>query len=246
MNGILVRIGVDSVYGEWNAPADPETGEFVYLPIPEKNPTKFHPKCARSYDEFRCPLTEFAARRGLDLERDLRFPNGLFKRDVHLDPDFGILTYGNRANSKSAAIRKLRNGDLVVFFAGMRSTRSSDKQLIYGLVGILVVDEVVDVPTIPQARWAENAHTRKINHDPNDVVIRGKRHESGRLSRFISIGEYRNRAYRVRRDILDEWGNLSVNDGYIQRSAVPPRFCDAVRFYRWFRSQKRELVQRNN
>jgi hypothetical protein len=35
MRATLVRIGIDQAYGAWNAPMDPETNDFVYVPIPE-------------------------------------------------------------------------------------------------------------------------------------------------------------------------------------------------------------------
>ena len=43
-----------------------------------------------------------------------------------------------------------------------------------------------------------------------------------RMRHVRGLGEWRDRAYRVRKDLLKTWGGLSVNDGYIQRSAVPP------------------------
>ena len=60
------------------------------------------------------------------------------------------------------------------------------------------------------------------------------------------IGEYRDRAYRVDRTILAEWGGLSCRDGYLQRSAVLPTLLDPPRFMRWFDSQAPELVSSNN
>ena len=69
---------------------------------------------------------------------------------------------------------------------------------------------------------------------------------SGRLDRCISIGERRDRAYRVRKDLLETWGGLSVKDGYIQRSVVPPSFLDSGRFYEWFLRQNAVLLMQNN
>lgn len=246
MKGLLVRIGVDQAYGNWNAPADPKTGEFIYLPIPENKQRQFHPNCRRSYSEFLPALEKFAARRRLNLDEDLRFPRELMKRDIHLDPDYEYLTYGNRANSKNSVFRKLESGDLVVFYAGMRSVEPEDGELVYGIVGLFVVDEVLDVPDVARASWHENAHTRKIKHASDDIVIWGKPRVSGRLSRYLPIGEFRSKAYRVRLDVLGEWGELSVKDGYIQRSAVPPWFENAEKFYRWFKRQRVRLLRRNN
>jgi hypothetical protein len=36
MRAYLVRIGVDQAFGGWNAPMNPETREFVYVPIPSE------------------------------------------------------------------------------------------------------------------------------------------------------------------------------------------------------------------
>jgi hypothetical protein len=36
-----------------------------------------------------------------------------------------------------------------------------------------------------------------------------------------------------------------VKDGYVQRSARPPRFTDSARFYEWWLQQKVPLVQEN-
>ncbi len=41
------------------------------------------------------------------------------------------------------------------------------------------------------------------------------------------------------------WGRLSVNDGWIQRSAVPPSFLAAGRFYEWFLEQEIPLIDGN-
>ena len=36
MRTYLVRVGIDQAVGKWNAAIDPGTGDFVYIPIPEK------------------------------------------------------------------------------------------------------------------------------------------------------------------------------------------------------------------
>jgi hypothetical protein len=69
---------------------------------------------------------------------------------------------------------------------------------------------------------------------------------SGRIRRCLPIGELRNRAYRVRHDLLEAWGGLDIQDGYIQRSVRLPAFLDAGTFYRWFLKQRPELVAANN
>lgn len=245
MKAILVRIGVDHSYGGWNAPANPESREFIYVPIPESPATKFHPGCERKFEELQPPLERFAQSMGLDLFDDMHCPRQLLVRSMHLDPDFEHLTYGDVGDRRGSHIRELEENDLLVFYAGLRPCQPCNHKLLYALVGVFLVDEVVSAASIPQRRWNENAHTRKQKRGPSDIVVRAKSKESGRFARFIPIGEYRERAYRVRRDLLKDWGGLTVNDGYIQRSARPPRFLDANRFRRWLDGQDVALIQAN-
>jgi hypothetical protein len=142
-------------------------------------------------------------------------------------------------------IARLGPGDLLVFYAGLRPI-IGQKELVYALVGLFVVDDVVRAIHVPAERRHENAHTRWKAISENDVVVRGRHGESGRCDRCIPIGEWRDRAYRVRGDIEHKWGGLTVKNGYIQRSVAPPAFLDACRFYDWFRRQGRVLLKRNN
>ena len=242
MNGILVRIGVDQAYGRWNAPVDPETGRFVYVPIPEKEGTRFHPECERAYPEVAGPLDAFSAETGHPFAC---LPSPLLGRSMHLDPDFAHLTYGDVGSRRGSDIRKLVSGDLVVFYAGLRPPVRKPGGMVYALVGLFVVEDVLDAADVPEERWHMNAHTRKVKRGDTDIVVRARRGASGRCSRCIPIGEFRNRAYRVRHDVLEEWGGLSVRDGYIQRSARPPKLLDPARFFEWFEQQGVQLVENN-
>jgi hypothetical protein len=134
---------------------------------------------------------------------------------------------------------------MLVFYAGLRPCRPCADKLVYAIIGLYVVDEVVRVAEVPPERWHENAHTRRTPHKPDDIVVRARAGQSGRLRKCIPIGEYRERAYRVREDLLREWGGLSVKNGYIQRSAVPPRFLDPERFDAWLKKQAVGLVESN-
>jgi hypothetical protein len=66
------------------------------------------------------------------------------------------------------------------------------------------------------------------------------------LERCLPIGDYREKAYRVRPDILQAWDGLSVKNGYLQRSARLPRFLDPERFQQWFNSRDPVFLQANN
>lgn len=245
MNGLLVRIGVDQAFGGWNAPVDAE-GRFVYVPIPEKLGTTFHPGHERRYGEVLPALHRFCADHGCDLSADLQFPQELLHHPMHLDPDFECLTYGDEGARRGAGMVNMNEGDLLVFYGGMRPVHRCEHKLVYALMGMYVVQEVLPVAIVPPDQWYENAHVRKTKRGETDIVVRAVPDKSGRFDRCIPIGEWRGGAYRVRQDVLDAWGGLSVKDGFIQRSAVPPSFKNPAQFLRWLQKQDVQVIPRNN
>ena len=94
MQAILVRVGVDHAYGQWNAPVDPASGQFVYVPIPEKVGAGFHPGCERPYAAVVPAIEAFAQETGMPI----MLPYHFAKRSMQLDPDFEYLTYGDVAS----------------------------------------------------------------------------------------------------------------------------------------------------
>jgi hypothetical protein len=165
---------------------------------------------------------------------------------MHLDPDFSFLSYGNQGQRAIQISRKLARGDLIVFYAGLKDIRPKP-QLVYAIIGLLVVDSITPSSEVASALRHENAHTRRVTTFPGkDIVVRSKPGLSGRCTRAIPVGYYADRAYRVLPSLLKDWRGLSVKDGYLQRSARLPEFLDADRFYAWFLAQNVELVARNN
>lgn len=236
MTALLVRVGADQSTGggSWNGPVDSETGEFAYMPIPENG--EVHVGLERLYASFAPALTRF----GLEL------PGHLEGRCMHLDPDFEQLTYGDRGERAKQIRASVGPGDMIVFYAGLADVRRAAR-LVYALIGLLVVEEIVAALDVPSEQRDSNAHCRRVlAPTASDIVVRGRAADSGRLERCLPIGEYRDRAYRVRRDLLEEWGGLSVKDGYLQRSARLPRFLDAERFMSWLERQRPQLTQANN
>jgi len=139
----------------------------------------------------------------------------------------------------------LVDGDIIAFYAGLRLPKSHSGKLLYAFIGLYEVDKVVAASNVPKEDWHKNAHTRRL-FNQTDWIVLGKPGFSGRLERCIPIGEWRDRAYRVRSDLLDVWGNLSSRNGYIQRSAILPQVGDFTRFYEWFKRQNISLWARNN
>lgn len=244
MNGLLVRVGIDATYGHWNAPVDLESREFVYVPIPESQ--ELTSGLERGYNEIIPLLAKFSEKRGKDLVLDLRFPCDLHNQNMHLDPDFDFLTYGDVGTRRGSEMTYMTEGDIIAFYCSLRPIEPSLNRLVYALIGLYIIEEVVWALEVPKSRWKENAHTRKRHIRDVDVIVRGKLGVSGRLQKCIPIGEWRNGSYRVRNDLLDAWGGLSVKDGFIQRSVVPPSFLKPVKFFNWFKKQNIPLVQRNN
>lgn len=231
MKGVLVRVGIDASCGFWNAPYETQSGRFVYVPIPEGG--KVHPHLARCYSE----LSPFLEAIGVPL------PTHLTGKTMHLDPDFETLTYGD-VYPRSIPLLDLQSGDFVVFYSSLRAINPDPGKLFYALIGVFFVKEVVAVDEVPQERWCENAHTRRVEHG-RDIIVRGQSGASGRFDRLVSIGEYRDRAYRVRKDVLEAWGGLSVRDGYLQRSGRLPKFSDPRRFLKWLGRQAVKMEASN-
>ena len=236
---ILVRVAVDQTYGRWNGPCDPTTGDFVYVPIPQEKPNTAD--MARTYrPSVESALRGFSKRCSVQVE----LPLHLHTQRTHLDPDFDFLTYGDTAD-RGRRLADFEKGDWVVFYAGLRSIRE-EQRLVYALIGMLVVERIERVGDVPRARFDHNAHTRLRERTETDIVVTGQPGISGRFTRYLDIGELRDGSYRVRRDLLEAWGDLSVRDGWIQRSANPPIFREPARFARWLDAQQPEIVAKNH
>jgi len=244
MRAYLVRIGVDQAYGAWNAPMAPETNEFAYVPTPESRPMR--PELATPYTLVEAALSRFAHQYPTARQRHVRLPVSLASANMHLDPDFENLTYGDSGTRRGKGLTGLDHDDFIVFYSGLKPVADCEHRLVYALVGFYHVAESVRAQSVPERRWSENAHTRCVDLASSDVIVRARPGSSGRLRRCIPIGEFRNRAYRVQSEILREWGGLSCRNGYLQRSAVLPTFLEPTRFMRWFENQSPELVILNN
>jgi hypothetical protein len=233
---LLVRVAADLSAGGgfWNGPVDGLTRDFAYVAIPESS--LVHCGLEKPYAALSSALGRF----------DVSLPEYLRMRNMHLDPDFEHLTYGDVGERGKQIRGYLEPGDLVVFYGALRDIRPS-RQLVYAIIGLFVVDHLGAAVDVAAGNRDINAHSRRVlERDAPDVIVFGRPGASGRLTHCIPFGEYRDRAYRVRLDLLDEWGGLSVKDGYVQRSGRLPRFLDAARFLSWLEARNPTLVQENN
>lgn len=237
MKIFLVRIGADQSEGGggWNGPVNIQTGEFAYVPIPEDSRAyMLLPGYEKPYTGIVPALNRF----------NVELPEHLRTLNMHLDPDFSHLTYGDQGK-KAAQLKDVSRGDWIVFYSGLRNIVGEHK-LVYAFIGLLVVESWEYAVRIPEKERDINAHTRRVLPGATDIVIRSQPEKSGRLKRCLPIGSYYDRAYRITPDILTEWGDLSTKNGYIQRSVRIPQVCDPNGFLRWWEKQAPVLIHENN
>ncbi len=169
---------------------------------------------------------------------------------MHLDPDFKYLSYGDRELTEKNApkvrgisLLKVRPGDVLAFYAGLRSV-IAPYDLVYALIGLITVKNMVYADTVSPSRWDENAHTRRVPKHM-DFIFFGEPGSSGRLSRCIPIGGWESKAYRVYNIVHKAWGGLMVKDRFIQRGS-PFQLSNSGRFQDWLQRQNIPLLQTNN
>jgi hypothetical protein len=165
--------------------------------------------------------------------------------NMHLDPDFKHLTYGDNGERRGKEMSSLGKGDFLVFYASLKPMKPCNQKLVYALIGFYEVEKILPSNKIPEEKLVENAHTRKISVYVGDVVVFGNPNTSGRFRNCIPIGEYRNGAYRVKKSVLEEWGELGINDGFIQRNRNPPFFLNPNQLKLWLKKKNPKIIQNN-
>lgn len=232
MKGLLLRVAIDQADGHYNAPINPKTYDYLYMPITEE--LEGRSGMQTTYKQIEPYFNKFAARN----HSKIKFPK-ILKPYSHLDPDFKHLTYGDQEKGRGACVRRLEQGDFIAFFASFRPITPCAHKLIYALFGIFFVKEIVKAKDIPCDKWQNNAHTRIVKINDESIVVHADKSRSGRFRTAIPIGEYRDKAYRVKNDLLNKWGELEtknghkIKNGYIQRSVSPPFFKSPNQFLKW-------------
>lgn len=238
--GLLVRVGIDQTFGQYNAPLNPVTNDYMYLPIPEGE-SEFNSGMQTSYRDIVPFLKSWSHTNNVDI----RLPDNLLDKNTHLDPDFYFSTYGDQATGRGARISELVKDDFIVFFASFKPISKCEHKLVYAIYGIMVIDRVVTVSDISDEMLGSNAHTRIKKRNKSHLVVFSNPNLSGRFNKAIPIGEFRRKAYRVTNSILEEWGGLDVKDGFIQRSVCPPWFTEPNKFIDWLSCKNVKLINNN-
>ncbi|MDD5434122.1 MAG: hypothetical protein PH343_01705 [Nitrospira sp.] len=206
MQILLLRVGIDLGTGSMLGPIFPDRS-FEYVPIPESKPSP------RSVT-----YSNISARSGGTLDQFVP-PNILIDGGyAHLDPEFETFTYGDPTKNKRGQLLRLREGDMLVFYAGLRPPTQSKGSVLY-LIGFFTVACVSDVhhrqpwpPPVLQHLWA-NAHFRRPTPDEGLVVVQGKRDESRFLERAVPLSDEHQK-------ILPELCDTLGLDGSIMRSGA--------------------------
>ena len=247
MKGILLRVGCDQTTagGSWNAPVNPVSWKYAYVPIPGDEVMHEHITQCPTYEMFESSVKKL----GVTLPVNLSF-----KVKVHLDPDFESLTFGEpfikenrKLSSRGQIINQLDVGDFIAFFAAFRPTQNGYKYpLAYCLFGIFHIYRKTYVKELSITERKQCAHGRRKKSEC-DLVVWANSENSGRFRQAIPIGEYRQNAYRVKQELLVEWGGVNVKNGYIQRSVRPPFFNNPQQFLDWLsrRSENSHLIRQN-
>ena len=236
MNVMLIRVAADLSRGggRWNGPVDSTTNEFVYVAIPENS--LVHAGFERPYSKLEPVLARFG----------VVLPDHLRARNMHLGPDFDHLTYGDAGQRGQQIREKLRPGDLMLFYSGLRDINRLPR-LVYAIIGLFEIESFINAVDVSERDRDINAHSRRVlSREAADVIVKGRPERSGRLERCLPIGEYRHRAYRLKSQLIEEWGHLSSRDGYIQRSVRPPVLLDPSRCLRWIERKQPILIRANN
>ncbi len=179
---LLLRVGIDSGCGGTLGPIFPD-GTFEYVPIPES------PQCVSARSLY---FRDLPARHGGRLAQYV--PTRYREAAAHYDPEFQTFTYGDPTRNKRAQLLRLNNGDLLVFYAGLRPVGSQAASRLY-IIGYFTVASVESIesakpwPPPSASRFWGNAHLRRSRADHGLVVVCGHSRASRLLERAIMISD---------------------------------------------------------
>ena len=203
MQILLLRVGIDLGTGGALGPIFPDRS-FEYVPIPESKPSSRSVK-----------YSNINARSGGTLDQFVPLNILIDGGYAHLDPEFETFTYGDPTKNKRGQLLRLREGDMLVFYAGLRPSTQSKGSVLY-LIGFFTVACVYDVshrqswpPSDLRHLWA-NSHFRRSTPDEGLAVVQGKRDGSRLLARAVPLSD-------EHQNILPELCDTLGLDGSIKR-----------------------------
>lgn len=184
---LCLRVGIDLGCGGTLGPIFPD-GTFEYVPIPE-SPQYVGPRSVYYRDlpaRSGGMLAQYVSRRYREAA-------------AHYDPEFETFTYGDPTPKKRTQLLRLNDGDLLVFYAGLRpvGSRSASRLYIIGYFTVASVESIAPTnlwPPMDAPHLLANAHLRRNRADDGLVVVCGHAQTSKLLDRAIAISDEMQRA----------------------------------------------------
>lgn len=220
---LLLRVGMDLGFGGLG-PLFPD-GTFEYVPIHD-DPSRVSDRSLFFHD--------IPARSGGSVVRFV--PKRHRGSPAHYDPEFDTFTYGDPARNKRRQLLRLSKGDMLVFYAGLRSPEETRGSRLY-LIGYLTIRQAHAItglnpwpPPEHQHLWG-NAHLRRNRGDKDLVVVEGDPATSRLLVRAVPLSD-------AQQNVLPDMTQLLGLSGSVKRAGagrwVPEGHVGRVS--RWLRS----------
>ncbi len=239
MKVVLLRVGVDSSFGESHGPLFKDN-KFEFIPIPDP-----YNIGSRKYGN-----TSSASNKSKNLID--YFPTSKMKdKSIHWDPEFETKTYGE-PNPHRRRLRELEAGDILGFYSGLQSFKdkydSKGNPELY-LIGYFEVEKVwmKERDKLPDDSIMNNFHIKymdelnKENKEKKLIVIKGTAKsrlykQAYQISRKVSCLDKNKKLYtdyRLTYEMEKVFGQLT-GKGSIKRSSarlINENFVDtAARF----------------
>ena len=224
MQVVLLRVGIDTGSGGIHGPLYKD-GTFEFIPISDKR------------NRFGVNLETYGNTRGAIHGRLLIDYFPVRRRDktkdicIHDDPEFQTFTYGDPTVPK-AGLRKLKKGDLLIFYAGLEGWDHDCDPALY-IVAYFEVEKAIRARehTLEdlQSEFGKNFHVRHRpvfeNQKDSLVLIKGGR--GSRLlkeAKLISVQE-KNKAGRPIHVLSPKMRRIFGDfNGHVSIHRSPPRF----------------------
>ena len=220
---VLLRVGIDTGSGGIHGPLFSD-GSFEYIPIPDSFRGKGADK--RTYGNTRGR----AGRKLIDYFPEPRRER-LFGQSVHFDPEFETFTYGDPTRPK-ASLRRLSEGSLLVFYAGLRGWDFDCPAALY-IIGYFEVARAGLATSFGRAEltgmFQNNFHVMHgdVFADQKDRLVLVKGNANSRLLkkavRISSVGTDRNGRplHKLAPEMQKVFGDF---DGHTSIQRSPPRW----------------------
>jgi Nucleotide modification associated domain 3 len=152
MKMAMLRVGIDTGSGGIHGPLF-QDGSFEFVPIPDSSGTD-----PRTYGNT-------VGRKGRHLVEYFpkRMQDKVRNRSIHADPEFATFTYGDPTSPK-AGLRRLEEGDLLVFYCGLQGWDFHSDPALYliGYFEVLTAGLVSDFSLAEiQNLFNKNCHVRQ-------------------------------------------------------------------------------------